>query len=272
MHTFEVLKTHAEGKVLFAEIDNPPLNLLGAGLVRDLAALIQILDKGEDYKVVVFSSANPDYFIAHVDVTQITEYREAATQFTGEPQLSLLYRRLSETKAITIAKIAGRARGAGSEFILACDMRFASRERAVFGHIEAAFGQIPGGGSVQLLTRTMGRGRAFEVITSSGDYNADLAERYGWINRAIADDELDSFVNDLAHRIAKFPQQGLNDIKARINAISLAPVADYRTDADLFFKATQSAETKERFKTITEKGFQVPGPTELSLGDALGTL
>jgi len=270
MQKFEVLKTRSEGQVLFAEIDNPPLNLLGPGLVRDLVALIQILDKGEDYKVVVFSSANPDFFIAHVDVDKITEYRAAATKLTGEPSLSLLYRRLSETKAITIAKIAGRARGAGSELILACDMRFASRERAVFGHIEAAFGQIPGGGSVQHLTRALGRGRAFEVITSSQDYNADLAELYGWINRAIPDEELDSFVSELAHRIARYPQQGLQDIKERINAISLAPVSDYRTDADLFFQATQSSETKDRFKIIAEKGFQFPGDTELNLGDVLG--
>ena len=272
MQKFEVLKTRVEGKVLFAEIDNPPINLLGAGLVRDLVALIQILDKGEDYKVVVFSSANPEYFIAHVDVTQIDEYRGAATQLTGEPWLSLLYRRLSQTKVITIVKIAGRARGAGSEFILACDMSFASRERAVFGHIEGAFGQIPGGGSVQHLTRTMGRGRAFEVIASSQDYSADQAERYGWINRAIDDSKLDAFVDDLAHRIAKFPYKGLMDIKDRINAISLAPVDDYRKDAEMFFQATQTSETKDRFKTISGKGFQSPGETELNLGDALGSL
>ncbi|MGF7036822.1 enoyl-CoA hydratase/isomerase family protein [Mucilaginibacter sp. OV119] len=272
MQEFEVLKTHIEGKILFAAIDSPPINLLGPGLVRDLVALIQLLDKGEEYKVVVFSSANPDYFIPHVDVTKIAEYREIAGQLTGEPSLSLLYRRLSETKAITIAQISGRVRGAGSEFILACDMRFASRERAVFGQLEAAFGQVAGSGGVQHLTRAMGRGRAFEVLTSSQDYDADLAERYGWINRALPDAELEAFVTNLARRIAKFPHQGLLDIKERINAISLAPVEDYRKDSDLFGKATQNPETKERYKTILEKGFQLPGDTELNLGEVLGTL
>ena len=258
--------------MLFAAIDNPPINLLGPGLVRDLVALIQLLDKGEDYKVVVFSSANPDYFIPHVDVTKIADYREIAAQLTGEPSLALLYRRLSETKAITIAKIEGRVRGAGSEFVLACDMRFASKERAIFGQLEAAFGQVAGSGAVQHLTRAMGRGRAFEVLTSSEDYDADLAERYGWINRALPDAELDTFVNSLAHRIAKFPHQGLLDIKERINAISLAPSEDYRKDSDLFGKATQHPETKERYQAILAKGFQQQGHTEMNLGEVLGEL
>lgn len=270
MLNFEVLKTRVEGNVLFAAIDNPPINLLGTGLVSDLVSLIEILDKGDLYKVVVFSSANPEYFIPHVDVTKIKEYREIAAKLTGEPSLSLLFRRLSETKAITIAQITGRVRGAGSEFVLACDMRFAAREGAIFGQLEAAFGQIPGSGGVQHLTRLLGRGRAFEVLASSLDYKADMAERYGWINRAVADDELEGFVSDLAHRIAKFPQAGLNQLKERINAIALAPVDDFRIDSDLFGKATQNEETKVRYKAILEKGFQTPGHTELDLGEVLG--
>ncbi|MDP9077669.1 MAG: enoyl-CoA hydratase/isomerase family protein [Bacteroidota bacterium] len=272
MIEFEVIKSRTEGKVLFAEIDNPPINLLGPGLVRDLVALIRLLDKGDTYKVVVFSSANPEYFIPHVDVTKIAEYREVAAQLVGEPSLSLLFRRLSETKAITIAQIAGRVRGAGSEFVLACDMRFASRELAIFGQLEAAFGQVAGSGGVQHLTRLMGRGRAFEVLTSSQDYTADMAERYGWINQALPDDELASYVSTLAHRIAGFPLQGLLDIKERINAIALAPIEDYRRDSELFGKAVQNPETKERYKAILDLGFQHPGNTELNLGKVLGEL
>ncbi|MFA6083497.1 enoyl-CoA hydratase/isomerase family protein [Mucilaginibacter sp.] len=272
MQEFEVIKIREEQAVLFASIDNPPINLLGPGLVRDLVSLIRILDQGDKYKVVVFSSANPNYFIPHVDVTKIAEYRAIAAELVGEPSLSLLYRRLSETKAVTIAQIAGRVRGAGSEFVLACDMRFASKEKAIFGQLEAAFGQVPGSGGVQHLTRLMGRGRAFEVITSSTDYSADLAERYGWINRAMPDAELDVFVSDLARRIARFPHQGLIDIKQRINAIALASAEDYRIDSDLFGKATQNPETKARYKSILEKGFQLDGKTELNLGEALGEL
>jgi enoyl-CoA hydratase/carnithine racemase len=272
MQKFEVIKSRSEGSVLFAAIDNPPINLLGPGFVRDLVALIQLLDKGDEYKVVVFSSVNPDYFIPHVDVTRIAEYRAVAAELTGEPSLSLLFRRLSKIKAITIAQIAGRIRGAGSEFALACDMRFASRERAIFGQLEAAFGQVAGSGGVQHLARLMGRGRAFEVLTSSEDYSADIAERYGWINRALPDSELEPFVTALAHRIAKFPRQGLLDIKERINAITLAPADDYRKDSDLFGKATQNQETKERYAAILQLGFQQPGNTELNLGEVLGSL
>lgn len=270
MEDFEVLKTRAEGPVLFAAIDSPPINLLGPELVRDLVSLIRLLDTGETYKVVVFSSANPDFFIPHVDVTKIAEYREVAAQLTGEPSLSLLFRRLSETKAITIAQIAGRVRGAGSEFALACDMRFASREKAVFGQLEAAFGQVAGSGAVQHLTRALGRGRAFEVLTSSNDFDADLADRYGWINRALPDAELETFVAELARRIARFPHQGLMDIKERINAISLAPADDFRKDSELFGKATQFPETKDRYKRILELGLQQNGDTELNLGRVLG--
>jgi enoyl-CoA hydratase/carnithine racemase len=134
--SFESLNIRAERGVLLVQISSPPINLLGSVLVNDLVSLIERLDKGGQDRVVVFSSADPQYFIPHVDVTKIAEYRQAAARLTGEPSLALLFRRLSETKAITIAQIAGRVRGAGSEFALACDMRFASRERAIFdnGH------------------------------------------------------------------------------------------------------------------------------------------
>src|SRR5713226_9118131 len=208
MADFQVLTTRAEGAVLFAVIDSPPINLIGPALVSDLVSLIELLDHGEPYRVVVFSSANRDFFIPHVDLTKVSEYRQAAAKLTGEPSLSLLLRRLSETKAITIAQIAGRVRGAGSEFVLACDMRFASRERAIFGQFEPAFGLLPGGGAAQHLARLMGRARALEVMLSAEDYDADLAERYGWINRALPAKELSDFVSSLAHRIARFPAAG----------------------------------------------------------------
>ena len=131
MPEFQTLKIRTEGAVLFAEIDSPPINMIGPALVTDLVSLIELLDQGDRYRVAVFSSADPDFFIPHVDVTKIAEYREAAAKLTGEPSIGALFRRLSETKAITIAQIAGRVRGGRNEFVLACDMRFASRERAV---------------------------------------------------------------------------------------------------------------------------------------------
>jgi len=269
---FQTLKTRAEGAVLFAEIDSPPLNMIGPGLVSDLVSLIELLDQGEPYRVVVFSSADPDFFIAHVDVTRIAEYREAAAKLTGEASLGLMFRRLSETKAVTIAQIAGRTRAAGSEFVLACDMRFASRERAVFGQIEAGTGLAPGAGAMQHLARLMGRGRALEVLLSATDFDADTAERYGWINRALPDGDLAPFVAALAERIARFPLEGLMAIKERINAVTLADAADFRTDSDLFGALVREPAAQRRMALLLKSGMQTRGVTELNFGQVLGEI
>jgi len=152
----------------------------------------------------VFKSADPNYFISHVDVTRIKEYREEAAKLTGEPSIALLFRHLSASRLVTIAQIEGRVRGAGSKFVLACDMRFAALESAIFSQPEQAFGLIPGASGVQHLARLLGRARALEVMLSAEDYDAQLAERYGWINRALPADVLGEFVGSLAHRIAGF--------------------------------------------------------------------
>src|ERR687889_532341 len=155
------------------------MNLLGPALVRDLVTLIQRAEADEASQVLVFKSADPDYFISHVDVTRIDEYRAEAAKLTGEASIAMLFRHLSASRLVSIAQIEGRVRGAGSEFVLACDMRFAARETAIFGQFEPAFGLLPGGGGAQYLTRVMGRARALEVMLSADDYDADLAERYG---------------------------------------------------------------------------------------------
>src|ERR1700712_2897709 len=201
----ETLRVRQEGADVFAEIAAPPMNLLGPELVRDLVSLIQHAEAGEDVRVLVFSSADPEYFISHVDLTRIAEYRQEAAKLTGEASIALLFHHLSASRLVTIAQIAGRVRAAGSEFVLACDMRFAARESAIFAQFESAFGQIPGGGATQYLTRIMGRARALEVLLSAEDYDADLAERYGWINRALPAAELRDFVGSLARRIGGFP-------------------------------------------------------------------
>src|SRR6201993_2400337 len=220
---FETLIVRREGAVLFAEISAPPMNLLGPELVRDLVSLIQRAEADEALKVLVFTSADPDYFISHVDVTRIAEYREEATKLVGEASIALLFRHLSASRLVSIAQIEGRVRGAGSEIVLACDMRFAARESAIFAQFEPAFGVIPGGGATQHLTRLMGRARALEVMLSAQDYDAELAERYGWINRALSASALGDFVSSLARRIASFPAAGHVVVKDRVYAIALAP-------------------------------------------------
>jgi enoyl-CoA hydratase/carnithine racemase len=260
-----------DGAVLFAELEAPPMNLLGTELVRDLVALIQRAEADQAVRVIVFTSADPDYFISHVDVTQVGEYREEAAKLTGEPSIALLFRHLSASRLVTIAQIEGRVRGAGSEFALGCDMRFAARESAVFGQPEVGFGLIPGGGAIQHLTRLMGRARALEAMLSGEDYDAQLAERYGWINRALPADELSDFVSSLARRIAGFPAAALAMIKERVDAIALAPAVDFRRDSDLFGEAVGTAEAQSRIKAGFQRGFQTP-EAELALARMLDDL
>ena len=231
---YQTLIVRKEGPVLFADIAAPPMNLLGPELVRDLVALIQEAEADDTVQVLVFTSADPDYFISHVDLNRIAEYRAEAAKLTGEASIALLFHHLSASRLVTIAQIEGRVRSAGSEFVLACDMRFAARESAIFSQFEPAFGLLPGGGAAQHLTRLMGRARALEVMLSAQDYDAELAERYGWVNRAVPADELDDFVRSLAHRIAGFPASGHIAVKERVNAIALAPAEDFRRDSDLF--------------------------------------
>src|SRR6516165_12232792 len=253
---FETLTVRKEGAVLFAEIAAPPMNLLGPELVRNLVSLIQRAEADDAVQVLVFKSADPDYFISHVDVTRIKEYREESAKLTGEASIVLLFRHLSASCLVTIAQIEGRVRGAGSEFVLACDMRFAARESAIFCQIESAFGQIPGGGAAQHFTRLMGRARALEVLLSAEDYDAELAERYGWINRALPANALGDFVRSLAHRIARFPAAGHVAVKDRVNAIALAPTDDFRRDSDLFGEGVRNPEAQSRIQAAMKRGFQ----------------
>jgi enoyl-CoA hydratase/carnithine racemase len=232
------------------------MNLLGTELIRDLVSLIQRAGADPAVHVLVFGSADPDYFIAHVDVTRISEYREQASRLTGEASIGLLFRYLSNSRLVTIARIEGRVRGAGNEFVLACDMRFAALESAIFSQPELGFGLIPGAGGIQHLTRLIGRARALEVMLSADDYDATLAERYGWINRALPAADLGEFVRSLAHRIAGFPVAGRAALKDRVNAISLAHADDFRRDSDLFLECARNPETQRRIRVAMTRGFQ----------------
>jgi enoyl-CoA hydratase/carnithine racemase len=268
MNESSTLIQRREGPVLFADIAAPPMNLLGPELVRDLVALIQQAEADDTVRVLVFASADPDYFISHVDLTRISEYRAEAAKLTGEASIALLFRHLAASRLVTIAQIAGRVRAAGSEFVLACDMRFAARESAIFSQFEPAFGQIPGGGAAQHLTRLMGRARTLEVLLSARDYDAELAERYGWVNRAMPADELAGFVTSLAHRIAGFPASGHTAVKERVNAIALAPAEDFRRDSDLFGETARTPEVQRLIQAAMKLGLQTRA-AELTLDQVL---
>ncbi|MGP3633616.1 enoyl-CoA hydratase/isomerase family protein [Streptomyces sp. 24-1644] len=195
-------------RVTFA---NPPINLYDPEVEASLAGIVGRLEADPDVKVVIFDSALPDFFMAHLNLGRMGEFEE------GLPTYFDLVSRLGQARFITVGSIRGRARGIGNEFLTALDVRFASRENAVLGQLEIGTGIIPGGGGMQHLARLTGRARALEIIASGEDYDADTAERYGWINRAVPDSELDAFVERFAQRIASFDAEALHAVKEILN-------------------------------------------------------
>src|ERR1700754_1410200 len=260
--------------VVTVAIDAPPMNLIGPELVRDLVGLLSELESDPDARVMVLERADPEYFVPHVDLTKVAEYTAEAAKAGGpdDASLGMLWRKLSEVPVVTIAKLRGRARGAGSELALACDMRFAARENAVLGQPEIGFGAPPGAGGVQHLARLLGRGRAMEVLLGADDFDADVAERYGWINRALPDAELDDFVARLARSIASFPTEAMRAAKEVLNELTLPAVDAVRTDAKRFQHFVASDTVKARMTTLFGQGLQTRGDLELDLGERIGRL
>lgn len=264
----------ADPGVLSVVIDAPPMNLIGPELVRDLVGLFGVLESGRDIRVMVLESADPEYFVPHVDLTKVAEYTAEAAKAggVGDASLGMLWHKLSELPVVTIAKIRGRARGAGSEMALACDMRFAARENAILGQIEAGTGALPGAGAMQHLARLLGRGRAMEAILGADDFDAETAERYGWINRALPDADLDAFVARLARRIASFPAAGVLTAKQVLNEVTMPAANAIRADAVRFRQLVAADAAQARTAALFAQGLQTRGPLELDLGDRIGAL
>ena len=260
--------------VLSVVIDAPPMNLIGPQLVRDLVRLLGEVESGEDVRVMVLESADPEYFVPHVDLTKVAEYTAEAGKAGGpdDASLGMLWHQLSELPVVSIAKLRGRARGAGSELAFACDMRFAARENAILGQIEVRVGTTPGAGGVQHLARLLGRGRAMEAILGADDFDAEQAERYGWINRALPDADLDAFVARLARRIASFPAEAVLSAKRVLNELTLPSADAMRADARRFRQLVTSDTAKGRTTALFTQGLQTRGPLELDLGDRVGAL
>ena len=244
---------------------NPPINMFLPSTIVELRALMTGIESDTSVKVVVFQSANPDFFIAHLDVAKAAE----------QPETLGLWRdfvlRLSSTPVVSIAKIRGRTRGIGNEFVLACDMRFASRQSALFGQPEVGVGLVPGGGALEWLPRVVGRSRALEIVLSSDDFDADIAERYGWVNRTLDDDDLDSFVDALARRLASFDRETLAAAKAQINRFGTPTAAELQSSNDLFFPLLALPSAQARRAKI-RAGYGVPGDFELNFGRYLPAL
>ncbi|MFG3261947.1 MULTISPECIES: enoyl-CoA hydratase/isomerase family protein [Streptomyces] len=209
-------------KITFA---NPPVNLITGETVLRLIEIVTELATDPDIQVVLFDSATPDFFYNHFDLAAAADF-PAPEDPDAVPAWTNLVLALSKAPYITIAAIRGRTRGGGNELALALDLRYASSEKAIFGQPEVGSGLLPGGGGTERLPRAIGRDRALEAILTSDDYDADTAERWGWVTRALPDNELDAFVGTVAARLASFDRTSLVSAKAQINRASLPPDAD----------------------------------------------
>src|SRR6201987_3057058 len=220
-------ETSAYWRVVF---DYLPFNIVDASIFEALQDLLARMDASPGLRVVVFESANPDFYLAHFDLTGKTGNIMTAVGASGLPILMDTFVRLTTSPVVSIARIRGCVRGVSSEFVLACDMRFASRENTRLGQPEVGVGVHPGGGGTERLPPLVGRGRALEIILGANDFDGVTAERYGYVNRALADAELDGFVDALARRIASFAQRAISAAKKLVNQVSL-PSSDRLLDA-----------------------------------------
>jgi enoyl-CoA hydratase/carnithine racemase len=254
---YDCFKIRTDRGVAFVTIDHPPINLFDFNLIQEMDALGIELEADNDIRVVVFDSANPEFFIAHADVNLIqmlpTEVPPKAD--TLSPFHAMVDRFRTMPK-VSIAKIEGRTRGGGSEFVLSLDMRFGALGKAIFAQPEVALGIIPGGSGTQRLPRLMGRGRAMEVVLGCEDVPADLAERYGYINRALAPEELGPFVERLAYRIASFPAEAIALAKASINAAELPTFEGLLEEAHYFNQSVSTPPARARMAKFIELGGQ----------------
>jgi enoyl-CoA hydratase/carnithine racemase len=247
--------------------DHPPINTITATTVAELAELVGLIEQDSELKVIVFDSANPDFYLAHYDVEN-DPGRTAALGVgpTGLPAWTDVLVRLSLVPVVSIASIRGRARGAGSEFILACDLRFASRENTLLGQFEVGIGLVPGGAPMARLARLVGRGRALEILLVADDLDGPRAQEYGYVNRVIADSRLDDEVEAMASRLARFDHDAIARTKSYVDQVTLpadnelaGPIADFR---ELFARPAQQAQ----WARLQELGLNTDSDLERSLG------
>ena len=247
--------------------DHPPINTITATTVAELAELVGLIEQDPDLNVVVFDSANPDFYLAHYD----TEHDPARTAALGvgptgmHAWLDLLVR-LSRAPVVSIASIRGRARGAGSEFVLACDLRFASRENALLGQFEVGAGVVPGGGPMARLSRLVGRGRALEILLVADDLDGPRAEQYGYVNRAIADDRLDHEVDEIASRLARFDHDAIARTKSYVDRVTLPADSEFPPALADFFQMLGLPRQREQSARLEALGLNTDSDLERRLG------
>jgi enoyl-CoA hydratase/carnithine racemase len=247
--------------------EHPPINTITALTVSELTELVDLIEHDPDLKVVVFASANPDFYLAHYD-TEHDPGRTAALPRgpTGMHAWLDLLVRLSRASVVSIASIRGCARGAGSEFALACDLRFASLENTLLGHFEVATGLVPGGGPMARLSRLVGRGRALEILLVADDLDGPRAAQYGYVNRVIRDDLLDDEVDAIASRIARFDHAALARTKSYVDQVTLPPDSELPPALADFFELSGRPAQQTHHARLEALGLGVDGVFERHLG------
>jgi enoyl-CoA hydratase/carnithine racemase len=252
--------------------DYPPFNIVDATLYQALQGLLGRMDASPSLRVVVFESADPEFFLAHFDLTGKTGNIMTAVGPSGLPILTDTFVRITRSPVASIAKIRGCVRGVSSEFVLACDMRFASRENTLLGQPEVGVGVHPGGGGTERLPPLVGRGRALEIVLGANDFDGDTAAQYGYVNRALPDKELDGFVDALARRIATFDGRAIAAAKRLINQVSLPSADNLLSALDSFQTALTWPETLRRVEALLKQGLQQERKFERQWPAMLGSL
>jgi enoyl-CoA hydratase/carnithine racemase len=271
--SYQALHIAIEDGVAWVTIDHGPLNLLDATLIGELDHAGRALEADAAVKVVVLQSANPDFFIAHADINLIQQLPAAPPP--RDTKLGVFHAMTDRFRTMpkaTIAKIEGRCRGGGSELALACDMRFAALGKAVLGQPEVGIGIIPGGGGSTRLPRLVGRGRALEIILGCGDFDAEVAERYGYVNRALPAAEMTPFVTKLARRIATFPAEAIALAKQAVALADAGLADDLVREEQLFLQSAHSAAARRRMAAGLAGGMQTPALEKLCFDDIWGPL
>lgn len=248
-----------DGAILTVTFDFPPVNVQGQEMLADLNGLAMRLERDRETKVVIFQSAHPEIWVCHYDTNLL---KDMSTEAVSRDEVELLdlqviLERISTLPQATIAKIEGFARGGGHEFALACDMRFAARGKARFMQMEVAMGILPCGGGASRMARQTGLGRALEIILSARDFDADQAEAYGTVNKALDPHEIGPYVAELAHRIARFPADSINACKKAVYASIDLPIGEaLKEEAYWLYQATSKTPAIKRFTAADEGGLQ----------------
>ena len=250
--------------------DHPPINTITATTVAELTELVGLIEQDPDLNVVVFDSANPDFYLAHYDVEgDLGATAGLPTGPTGLSAWNDVLVRLAAAPVVSVAAIRGRARGAGSEFVLACDLRLASRENTVLGQWEVGIGVVPAGGPMARLSRLVGRGRALEILLVADDLDGPRAELYGYVNRVLADDDLDGEVDAIAARLARFDHDAIARTKTYVDRATSPPASELAPPVQDFRELSGLPAQQARWARLQQLGLNVDSDLERSLGRRL---